>query len=1441
VQFSARKLSSRARFALSATVALVAAGILAAGISVPASAVTALTDYTVKVVNKAGTPLTGIDVYALQVANGSEAMQDPAWQAVPVSGKSGYYKFSATQPSGHKAGSAPTNGQLQVGTTYTLEFDPTGAPAKSAFSQLLGGATFIDDATTFSPSASSTSLTASLAGNGAIAGKITSPTGAVLSHAAVQAYNFDGTNWFPYSFTYTASNGTYSLTDIDPGSYRIEVYPAAGNYPPIYSGGAHTFDQASSVYVGLGVTATVNEKFTAGTGSIAGTSNIFYDDFGITVPFEKATPVAIPVTGETGTAPNAAPTAIDLDKSVYGGASSSKGAWSISGLTPGDYIVQMQPYYIGDPAYFLGSGDPVSTFTQARVFTVANGAKVAAGTSQFSGDAEQGAFLDVNVNLASSPYTGVLQYSLTNDTVSYESESLSDNTGSVQLGFDQSVNGGDGGGLLQPGKYTLTVVDPSGTYAPFKQDVVLQTGENSLGGGTLALAAPSPQPGFSSAASIAETATTVGTTYTVAATSARSTATTSYQWFRGTHAIFGADAASYTSIGTDIGTQLSVRVTESEFGLTPQYSYASVTSGVVTQGAAANLTTAPTVSPAGNQFIGAVLTATPGAWDASGLTYKYQWLSNGAPISGATAKTYAVTAADTLAGSTISVQVTAVRTGYADSTPAASSTSATATLHPAPVAKTAPTLSYKYVGANEFVTVKSGSWSVAGVTLSYAWVWPDNSTHAGATTEFTKGATAPEPRLAQVTASKPGYASGQASVVAVKGTNAVTQVTPETLVDSTSGLTVGHLGDTLPIGDKISIATPGAWQIDGSPAAVSLKYTWQRTAGGKTTTVSSATSYTVSTKDVGATFQVTESATSAKYTSGVSITVPVGMGTTNGILVAHPAAVSLPTTAAPGQIVKPTVTAWKTTGVTQKYQWFEKTDPTASTNLADYTAIAKATASSLKLVAGWSRVLVVVTGVKTGYTQEPVTSTVSLAVNAAKVTHAPAIVKSSDDLQVTAGTATPVGGTWTYQWYTGAETDGPSSTTPPEHPFATSGQALSLEATYTGGTSTATVRLVAQKGTATITSDKTIKGSRYGDTLQLNAAAPISMPGGVAPAFAYQWYVTGKAISGATKSTYAVSSSYIGKSVTVKISASSALYNSTSFTSPGVTIGVGSFGDVGSPTVSPSGTVRPGATLTVAHGSGFAASGVTYSYVWKRSVGGGAYLAIPGATKSAYVLQLADVNNNVEAFVTASRSHFTSVTLPSSPIPVAPPVAIAATVAPSITGVTAAGTAQVGGKLTVNVGTWNTASLTYAYQWYRNNIAIPGATGSTYTPIATSYGDQVQAQVTVSRTGYGTASAYTQALIVALGAAPAPTSTPKITKSGSNYIVSLPAWTVDGLTFSYQWQVAGVNATGTGAATDTYTPVAGDHGALSVIITAMRNGYTPGSKTVAGPILAGSL
>lgn len=89
------------------------------------------------------------------------------------------------------------------------------------------------------------------------------------------------------------------------------------------------------------------------------------------------------------------------------------------------------------------------------------------------------------------------------------------------------------------------------------------------------------------------------------------------------------------------------------------------------------------------------------------------------------------------------------------------------------------------------------------------------------------------------------------------------------------------------------------------------------------------------------------------------------------------------------------------------------------------------------------------------------------------------------------------------------------------------------------------------------------------------------------------------------------------------------------------------------------------------------------------------------------------------------------------------------TPAPSITG-----TPAVGQRLTCHAGTPSGASVRLSYAWLRDQIAIPGSTGSLYTVTGQDSGHHLQCQVTASDGG-GSATARSAFVTIPLGGVPA--------------------------------------------------------------------------------------
>jgi large repetitive protein len=77
------------------------------------------------------------------------------------------------------------------------------------------------------------------------------------------------------------------------------------------------------------------------------------------------------------------------------------------------------------------------------------------------------------------------------------------------------------------------------------------------------------------------------------------------------------------------------------------------------------------------------------------------------------------------------------------------------------------------------------------------------------------------------------------------------------------------------------------------------------------------------------------------------------------------------------------------------------------------------------------------------------------------------------------------------------------------------------------------------------------------------------------------------------------------------------------------------------------------------------------------------------------------------------------------------------------------GTAAVGQTLRVSAGRWSVSSPSVGRQWLRNGRPIPGATGSSYQLTASDALASISARVTASKSGYSSASATSDAKVVA--------------------------------------------------------------------------------------------
>lgn len=175
--------------------------------------------------------------------------------------------------------------------------------------------------------------------------------------------------------------------------------------------------------------------------------------------------------------------------------------------------------------------------------------------------------------------------------------------------------------------------------------------------------------------------------------------TVKYQWLREGVAISGATSSTYKLEAADVAKKVSVKVTVARSG----YLDATATSAAKTiaKAAAPKATKAPSIS--GTATFAKTLTAKVGTWNTSGLTYKYQWLRNGASIKGATKSTYKLTSADV--AKKITVKVTASKANFNNGTATSAAT--------AKVAKATPSVSAKVAKR----TIKASQKTTVTVTV----------------------------------------------------------------------------------------------------------------------------------------------------------------------------------------------------------------------------------------------------------------------------------------------------------------------------------------------------------------------------------------------------------------------------------------------------------------------------------------------------------------------------------------------------------------------------------------------------------------------------------------------------------------------------------------------------------------------------------------------------
>jgi hypothetical protein len=271
-------------------------------------------------------------------------------------------------------------------------------------------------------------------------------------------------------------------------------------------------------------------------------------------------------------------------------------------------------------------------------------------------------------------------------------------------------------------------------------------------------------------------------------------------------------------------------------------------------------------------------------------------------------------------------------------------------------------------------------------------------------------------------------------------------------------------------------------------------------------------------------------------------------------------------------------------------------------------------------------------------------------------------------------------------------------------------------------------------------------------------------------------------------------------------------------------------GNIGLPMIS--GTAQVGQTLTSTQGV-WTNSPTSLLYQWYS---GGAPISM--ATGTTYTSSPSDIGNQITVSVTAINNAGVSGASISAPTAAVIDVFPANHSLPVVTGAAAA---QVGVMLMGSVGGW-AGTPTFTFQWNRGGTPIGGATSLTYTPVAADVGTLLTLSVTAMDTG-GTNTATSAATAAVLPAIPTIMTVPTISGTaqvGQVLTATTGTWRNIPTSYAYQWLSGGVNATGPGAATSSYTAVSADIGnvlTVSVIATNAGGSSAPAVSAATAAVI----
>ena len=334
--------------------------------------------------------------------------------------------------------------------------------------------------------------------------------------------------------------------------------------------------------------------------------------------------------------------------------------------------------------------------------------------------------------------------------------------------------------------------------------------------------------------------------------------------------------------------------------------------------------------------------------------------------------------------------------------------------------------------------------------------------------------------------------------------------------------------------------------------------------------------------------------------------------------------------------------------------------------------------------------------------------------------------KVEQTLKVDAGSWGPGSVSLSYQWYRGKTAISGADGTSYDVQADDAGSKLSVEVSglrtgYTVTARTVTTDAVANATFAATPAPEISGTAKVGETLKADAGTWKPTPGKLS----YQWLRGGKAISGATKSSYEVQGDDAKAKLSVAVTATRDGYDTATKTSDTTSAVTG--GSMSAPTPKISGTAKVGQTLKADAGT-WDPSDAKLSYQWYAGS-----TAIKGATSASYELTSAEEGSKITVKVTGELDGYATLTKTSK----ATSTVVASTGKTLTVKLKIRGKRDVGKVLRVEQ-TWSRSKVKVSYQWYRNGKVVKVATKSTFKLTKNSLGKRITVEVTGKKSGYQT-------------------------------------------------------------------------------------------------------